>query len=863
MPRCINDVIKESNGLLSREEAERIFQTIESRYRTLNKALGRSTTEPPPGFEEYTARPWGEYVKLAPEDRLRELAKEAFAGELREKQEALRRQCQQVKINIGNQVQLAQHAADTGRTRTESMIDFAVGNPYGKGKMESVQSRYKGVAGEFMSRLWPGLDGYMSAFGYRITREQEAALVREIFTPGSTEDAAARGLAKVWREVSDNLRTRLNRAGADIGYITGYAPQIWDRMKALTFGLSPAEIKTFYTGSREQRAAVKAKAKEAWLDHVQPRMNREHPKYINRETGDFFNDMEMKEFLSSAWDTITTNGLSKPPTPGGGSGAGRSMRASLEAERQLHFKDADAFLEANRAFGSTDILTGLVQTVHHHSKSLALMEKYGPNPTTGFNSLFAHAQHLDALEPTIFHDKKAAFVQTLFKEMSGAAGTPETTVADLYARVNAAKRQWMTFAKLGSAFLSQINDTVVFTVMAMHNGMGAGEAIKTAAHYLNPLNKADRVAAQRLGLALESVLQEVMSRYADTMSGAGTIDKAANLVMTASFMKYWTDSMKTAWHVLTAQHLAMVRNVTFDNLESSVRQMLQRHGIEQGEWDIIRSTEPADIGGKQLIAPSQINDRATAVKLFGMFSDEGDVAVLSPDFKERAIAKGATAPGTVWGEIRRDMLLFRMFSVGMVSKVLPRIVASMPEGSRYSRAAIATSFAIGSMLAGGMSYQVKEISKGRNPRDILDPWFWIAAAAQSGGLGIFGDFMFSDFNRFGQGVPETIMGPFWGGTANDFMKLTLGNIRQAAEDKDSHFLAESLKFVKNNFVPNLWYTRAALDHLLFYQLQEMANPGYLERMKERVEKENNTTWWWDPQDAVPANGPDMGAMLRH
>lgn len=861
MPRCINDVIKESKGQLSREEAEQIFQTIESRNKTLNKALGRSTTQPPEGFEAYSPRPWGEYIKLSPEERLHELAKGAYAEALQDKKEALRCQYMQIQTNIGNEFRLAQHAADTGRTRTESMIDFMVGNPYGKGKMESVQSRFKGIAGEFMSRLWPSLDGYMSAFGFRITHEQETALVHEIFSPGSTEDTAARGLAKVWHEVSDDLRTRLNRAGANIGHIMGYIPQSWDRMKTLTFGLSPAEITTFYTGSREQRAAVKAKAKEAWLDHVQPRMNREHPLYVNRETGEFYNDMEMRAFLSSAWDTITTNGLSKQPTPGGGTGAGRSMRASLEAERQLHFQDGDAFLEANRAFGSSDVLTALVQTVHHHSKSLALLEKFGPDPNTGFNSLFAHAQHLDALEPTIFHDKKATFVQTLFKEISGAASAPESTVADLYARINAAKRQWMTFAKLGSAFLSQLNDTAIFTAIAIHNGMGAGEAIKTAAHYLNPVNKADRAAAQRLGLALESVPQEVMSRYADTLSGVGTIDKAANLVITASFMKYWTDGLKTAWHVLTAQHLAMVRNVTFANLESSFKQMLQRHGIEEKEWETIRSTEPAEIGGKQLLAPSQIGDRATAVKLFGLFSDEGDIAVLSPDFKERALAKGATPPGTVWGEIRRDMLLFRMFSVGMVSKVLPRIVASMPDGSSYSRAAVGISFAIGSMLAGGMSYQMKEVSKGRNPRDILDPWFWLAAAAQSGGLGIFGDFMFSDFNRFGQSVPETIMGPFWGGTANDFAKLTLGNIRQTAEDKEPHFLAESLKFFKNNFVPNLWYTRAALDHLVFYRLQEMGNPGYLERMKERVEKENNTTWWWDPQDAVPANGPDMGAMM--
>lgn len=246
MPRCISDVIKDSNGLLSREEAEQIFQTIENRYKSLNKALSRPVHEPPDGFEKFTASPWSEYVKLSPADRLQELAKVTYAEALSGKQEVLRRHYQQVKINISNEVKLAQHAANTGRTRTEGLIDMLVGNPHGKGEMDSFQSHYKGTVGEFMSRLWPGLDKYMTTFGFKITRAQETALVREIFKPGSTDDAAAHSLAKVWREVSDDLRERLNRAGADIGHIAGYIPQSWERMKSLTFGLSLAEKNLSY-----------------------------------------------------------------------------------------------------------------------------------------------------------------------------------------------------------------------------------------------------------------------------------------------------------------------------------------------------------------------------------------------------------------------------------------------------------------------------------------------------------------------------------------------------------------------------------------------------------------------------------------
>jgi len=69
-----------------------------------------------------------------------------------------------------------------------------------------------------------------------------------------------------------------------------------------------------------------------------------------------------------------------------------------------------------------------------------------------------------------------------------------------------------------------------------------------------------------------------------------------------------------------------------------------------------------------------------------------------------------------------------------------------------------------------------------------------------------------------------------------------------------------VKFVKSN-VPgnNLWYTRAAIDHLMFHQLQEYLSPGYLEKMRKRSEKEYGQQFWWEPGEPVPERAPDMAA----
>jgi len=123
-----------------------------------------------------------------------------------------------------------------------------------------------------------------------------------------------------------------------------------------------------------------------------------------------------------------------------------------------------------------------------------------------------------------------------------------------------------------------------------------------------------------------------------------------------------------------------------------------------------------------------------------------------------------------------------------------------------------------------------------------------AAMLQGGALGIYGDFVLGTENRFGQDPITTLMGPGVG-TAGDVLK-TLIKIRDGDDPS-----ANVVNLMKNNtpFI-NLFYTRMALDYLVFYRMQEYMNPGYLSRMESRVEEENKQNWWMRPSDHVPYGG---------
>jgi hypothetical protein len=156
---------------------------------------------------------------------------------------------------------------------------------------------------------------------------------------------------------------------------------------------------------------------------------------------------------------------------------------------------------------------------------------------------------------------------------------------------------------------------------------------------------------------------------------------------------------------------------------------------------------------------------------------------------------------------------------------------------------------------GYLSMTLKELAKGRNPREPKDGSDYVklftAAAAQGGGAGLWGDFLFGQANRFGGGWVESMAGPT-AGTIGDLQRL-LADIRDGGTRKTRGQIAaaEGLQFLKNHapFV-NLFYTRMALDYFVFYRLQELLNPGYLHRYEQKVKRENAQTFWLRPSAAA-------------
>ena len=146
--------------------------------------------------------------------------------------------------------------------------------------------------------------------------------------------------------------------------------------------------------------------------------------------------------------------------------------------------------------------------------------------------------------------------------------------------------------------------------------------------------------------------------------------------------------------------------------------------------------------------------------------------------------------------------------------------------------------------------QAKDLASGREPRPI-DGDFAKAAVVQGGGLGIFGDFIFSDVNRFGGGPVETFFGPT-GELASKTLSLTIGNLQEAVKGEETNVLGEASQFVKR-YTPDVWQTRLFTDALLdnMTMLADPKHKARLRRQMRRRQKEYDQGYWWKKGEILP------------
>jgi len=734
-------------------------------------------------------------------------------------------------------------------------------NVRGGGVSSSIVARHRAVYATLQSFTAEFLDGLQSkAAGLVRDRALPVQTVRALYGV-DTGDQASMNAAKTWAAATDHALGMLRRAGVPIGQLEDWRlPQRFDPLAVRA--LNPDGFRDLMA-DWWQRGRLRLRDWEG-----------EGKAYLMPGR----DDDRVREILDRAYTNITTDGT-------GALEPGALRTATLADKygrrRAFEWADAEAWHDFNRTMGVTDDGIGELMIGHMNqmSRDIAVAQVLGPDPDRAAKILLEMYAKEGGSKFT------TRMLANVFEQAAGHASTP---VSERMALAGQGIRSGLASAQLGGAVLSATTDFQFTRATASWNGL---EMTQIGAEYvkgLNPANKAHRIEAMRSGLILDVGLSRLGDAMRDNMTdvwtrrGSGTsVDtaisgfasitgRAAEFIMRAQGLSIHTQAMRDGFGMIMQGHFADVAGNAFDKLSAIDRRTLGRYGITADDWELLRTkTLDRRSNGVAFMDPARLaregtpQEQEAALKMIGAIAAEQRFAVPEGNAVTRALVLGATRPGTVEGEFLRAAWQYKGFPLAVTIMHGFRMMDTLADANgQWFRGSYAAGMMVMLTSLGALTLQLKNIAGGKDPEPMDTAKFWARAAAQGGVGGIVTDMAKQGFAAQSATDVARLLSPT-AGFAWDLQQLTLGQLGQRFDGKEPKFSRDAVNFA-GKYTPDVWYTRLAMDRLVWDTLQKAADPdaaGTFARIEERARKDQNTRFWWRPGSTSP-RAPDLSRAVQ-
>jgi len=738
-------------------------------------------------------------------------------------------------------------------------------------EMVNVQGRLDSIFSEVLRKFRHNLLG---------TNRSKATLLlmgREIFNPGSTGNKAAEELARAWIETAETARRMFNAAGGKI-----------------------PKLKNWHLPQSHNELLVRSAGRDEWKNFIMDLIDPEQ--MIDYKTGKVMSPEQLSLALDDVWQTISTFGYSKKSNVKQYSGKLANRRLD---HRFLKFKDFDSWDAYNKKFGKGNVFDAMVGHLKSMSRDIGMMRILGADPDkfiswmkfTADKKLLTDTKDIVSkgdlrLEKDLTTEKlnklqikmKSKFgkVDQAYSVLNGDMLDPENYT---FAKYSGGLRDLTTAAYLGAASFMALGDFNLTRLTARVHGLPAAKTmysnLKMFASGLNQDKAVGVKVAASSGMVAEhwGTIASGMARVAaEDVERPEITRRVADFVLRTTGLSWLTQAGRWGVGMETMAFFARNANLTWDELgkkNAKFQQLLKTNDISSGEWDVIRRIPIYDAGvddtlnkGAEFLRPSDIFkltdiDEEKAMDVFSKFQSTINYVVdfAVPNAKLRGTLLGQARPGTVSGEMMKNILQFKQFPLAFM---FGHIARGMGLKGGWRKAAYLTDLIISTTLFGALAFELKNLTKGKEPTDLASmdkneiTGYVLGNMIRGGGLGIAGDLLFATEYGGARGGAATLVGsvPM---LAFQITDLTIVNAYRALKGENVNIGGDIADFLKKNTPGgSMWYLRLALERYGFDTLSEMIDPKYNEkrkRIKKRMLKEQGTEFWWSPGDKLPKNFP--------
>lgn len=727
-------------------------------------------------------------------------------------------------------------------------------------------------------------------FFRKASREDQLNVAKEVWElsqkengrPGITGSKEAAAVAKVWERAFTDLAATENRWGASIKQAAGWMfPQIVDaqKLRGLAIkGWGKADMDASLKAFKEFMSTLNIDAERSLKGVDMDTFLRRY--FVNQYTG-----VHLKEQDFSGIDHS-----------GHGNG---SMSSKESAARELWFADAESAFKFNEAFGKHSVLEAMFARLQRGSRVLATMADWGPDPGGTIRKV---SDYLAVRAK----DKADSLAQEsgILKAGSSAdvimGKTSESIRPGLSKFVDGLKAITL-LSKGANMVFSALQDKATIDTAMAYRGVSSANRWMAHAQGLVARSADSKARLRDMSVYLDAHLGETSAAWVSDIGANRWLNKRVSEVFEWTQFTRVNEVHRHGVAAAYAAQLADEAHLSFDNLSPERARDFKDYSINKAEWDLWRNKVEnvgMAFGDYKMLLPDFV-DRLTDVELDKIVEARG----LNPtapnrarvrdelDMKLRALFgdvvgdattentlryRAGASIGKMRGEYLREMAeLFTMFKSYPVNAVIRmiererRLTGASSLGDWVAQHGIPGSMRLAwhigkTIMLGVLAYQIAEMRKGKTPAPLMLPdgkvnWdLWFNGAARGGGLGIYGDWLLTEYDDRTRTFSQALMGPVLG-ELDPIMNLKSRFAGTALGEKGeglNRLGYQGTTFLQQN-VPymNLFFIKPAMDYLIFNQMYEAFAPGIAAHRAGALEGRGQEYLGpiYDPRDAVAAD----------